>query len=169
MQNELNFSQLSTFQLRVVVAALRLEPSPRRCFLVRPHGRVDRGLDGCNRVGRRPHVAGGPPGQNRGVQPASAGEVCAIFRPAVVYVLRDGLFQVLPQRPSLPINLWELGHVNVGPRRVGVSRRGEAGHAPHATGWLVLSQGPARVGGTGPVSASNTAASSASPNEGGAR
>lgn len=168
MQNELNFPQL-THRLGVVVAALRFESSTRGCLLVRPHWRVDSGLDGGNRVGRRPHVAGDPPGQHRGVQPASAGEVGLSFRPAVFDILRDGFQQVFPKRMCFAVDLWEFSHVNVGPRRVGVSRRCEAGHVPHATAWSVFSQGSAGVGGTESVHASNTVASTTAADKGGAR
>lgn len=156
MQNEHDFPQLTRNLSRVVVATLRLEPSSRRCFLVRPHGCMDRGFDGGNCVGRRPHVAGDPPGQNGGVQPAPAGEVCLSLRPAVFDVLRDGFHQVFPQRPSLPVDLGQTVHVNVRPRRVGVSRRSEARHDLHATAWSVLSQGLARVGGTEAVLGADT-------------
>lgn len=133
MRNNDFFISTRPLDSRVLVADFRLESTPRRSLLVRPHGHVNRGLDGGNGVGRRLHVTCGPAREHRGVQSAPAGEVGPVLRPALGNVVLDRFHEVVPQCPSLAVDLRHRLDVHVGPCFVCASRWGELGHACHAT------------------------------------
>ena len=162
MRNNETFTSTHPRHLRVVVPALGLQTFSRRCLLVRPHGPVDRGLDGCNGVGRWPHVTRDPAREHRGVQPAPAGEVRPVFRPTLGNVVLDRFHEVVPQCPGFAVDLWHRLDVHVGPRLVCASRWRELCHDCHATAlqWRTVVQ--TLGGGTGFALVSASAADPAS-------
>ena len=158
MRNNETFTSTHPQDLRVVVPALRLQTLSRRSLLVRPHRHVNRGLDRGDSVGRRPHVTCDPTREHRGVQPAPAGEVRPVLRPALGNVILDRFHEVVPQCPSLAVDLGHRLDVHVGPRLVCASRWRELGHACHATAlqWRTVVQ--TCNGGTGFAVATGSAA-----------
>lgn len=159
MRNNKTFTSTHPQGLRVVVPALRLQPLSRRSFLVRPHGHVDRGLDRGNSVSRRPHVTCDPTREHRGVQPAPTGEVRPVFRPTLGNVVLDRFDEVVPQCPSLAVDLRHRLDIHIGPRLVCAPGWWELGHACHATAWVVRTEAQTSNGGTGfgvtPISAAH--------------
>ena len=157
MRNNETFPSTHPQDLRVVVPALRLQTLSRRSLLVRPHWHVDRGLDGGDSVGRRPHVTCDPAREHRGVQSAPAGEVGPVLRPAFGNVVLDRFHEVVPQCPGFAVDLWHRLDVHVGPRFVCASRWRELGHACHATAlqWRTVVQ--TLGGGTGFAAATASA------------
>lgn len=149
MRNNETFTSTHPQCLRVVVPALRLQTSARRSLLVRPHGHVDRRLDGCNGVGRRPHVTCDPAREHRGVQPAPAGEVRPVLRPTLRNVVLDRFDEVVPQSPGLAVDLRHRFDVHVGPRFVCAPGWWELGHACHATAHRRRTEVQTCNGGTG--------------------
>lgn len=149
MRNNKTFTSTHPQGLRVVVPALRLQPLSRRSFLVRPHWHVDRGFDGGNGVGRRPHVTCDPAREHRGVQSAPAGEVRPVLRPTLGNVVLDGFHEVVPQCPGLAVDLRHCFDVHVGPRFVCAPGWWELGHACHATAQMQRTVVQALGGGTG--------------------
>lgn len=162
MRNNETFTSTRPKRSRVVVPALRAQSAPRRSLLVRPHGHVDCGFDGSNCVGRRPHVTCDPAREHRGVQPAPAGKVRPVFRPALGNVVLDGFHEVVPQCPSLAVDLWHRLDVHVGPRFVCAPGWWELGHACHATAHRRRTEVQTCNGGTGFGVTSSSAAHPAS-------
>ena len=158
MRNNKTFTSTHPHGLRVVVPTLGLQALSRRSFLVRPHGHVDSRLDGGNSIGRRPHVTCDPAREHRGVQSAPAGEVRPVFRPTLGNVVLDRFHEVVPQRPSLAVDLWHRLDVHVGPRLVCASRWRELGHACHATALQWRTEVQTCNGGTGFATALGSAA-----------
>lgn len=158
MQNNKTFTSTHPQGLRVVVPTLGLQTLSRRSLLVRPHGHVDRGFDGGDSVGRRPHVTCDPAREHRGVQPAPAGEVGPVLRPALGNVVLDRFHEVVPQRPGFAVDLRHRLDVHVGPRLVCASRWRELGHACHATALQWRTEVQALGGGTGFAVATGSAA-----------
>lgn len=158
MRENETFTSAHPQGLRVVVPALRAQSAPRRSLQVRPHWHVDRGLDRGDSVSRRPHVTCDPTREHRGVQPAPAGEVRPVLRPALGNVVLDRFHEVVPQRPGLAVDLRHRLNVHVGPRFVCASRWRELGHACHATAlqWRTVVQ--TCNGGTGFAVATGSAA-----------
>lgn len=136
MRNNETFTSTQSHGLRVGVPALGLQTLSRRSFLVRPHWHVDRGFDGGDSVGRRPHVTCDPARKHRGVQPAPAGEVRPVLRPALGNVVLDRFHEVVPQCPGFAVDLWHRLDVHVGPRFVCASRWRELCHDCHATAQM---------------------------------
>lgn len=153
-------------RLWVVVPALGLQTLSRRSFLVRPHWHVDRGLDGSNCVGRRPHVTCDPTREHRGVQPAPAGEVRPVFCPTLFDVVFDRFHEVVPQCPSLAVDLRHRLDVHVGPRFVCTPGWRELGHARNATAQMQQTVVQTCNGGTGFAIAPVCAAYPVSPTRG---
>ena len=149
MRNNETFTITHPQDLRVVIPALGLQTFSRRSLLVRPHRHVDRGLDGGNGVGRRPHVTCDPTREHRGVQPAPACEVRPVLRPALGNVVLDRFHEIVPQCPSLAVDLGHRLDVHVGPRLVCASRWRELGHACNATAQMQRTVVQTCNGGTG--------------------
>ena len=149
MRNNETFTSTQSHGLRVVIPALRAQSAPRRSLLVRPHRHVDRGLDGCDSVSRRPHVTCDPAREHRGVQPAPAGEVRPVFRPTLGNVVLDRFHEVVPQCPGFAVDLWHRLDVHVGPRFVCAPGWWELGHACHATAHRRRTEVQTCNGGTG--------------------
>ena len=149
MRNNETFTSTHPHGLRVVVPALGLQASPRRSLLVRPHWHVDRGLDGSNCVGRRPHVTCDPAREHRGVQSAPAGEVGPVLRPTLGNIVLDRFHEIVPQCPGLAVDLGHRLDVHVGPRFVCAPGWWELGHACHATAHRRRTEVLTCNGGTG--------------------
>lgn len=149
MRNNESFTCTDLLTSRVVVAALRAQPAPRRGLLVGPHWPVDCRFNRGNGVGRRPHVSCDPPGQHRRVQTAPAGEVTAVLGPTFLDVVLDRFHEVFPQCPGLTVDLWHRFDVHVGPRLVCASRWRVLGHVCHATARMQRTVVQTCNGGTG--------------------